>query len=97
MLMLHFCLMILQDALQMMENFDENGDKVTFNIEYVTFDVERKTGGELKSLKGVRKVGSRFNQKRSQMINVQAPGNSRHPYPVHIRLILKVNGEKIHW
>jgi hypothetical protein len=89
--------MILQDALQMMENVNAFGDKVTFDLDYVTFDFQRKQGGEVKSLKGVRKIGSRFHQKANQMINVQAPGNSRHPYPVHIRLILKVNGEKINW
>lgn len=89
--------MILQDALQTMDDFTPEGDKVTFSVKYVTFDRTRKTGGDIKELTGVRKIGSAFHQKNRQMINVQAPGNSRHPYPIHIRLILEFNGEKVHW
>lgn len=89
--------MILRDALQEMNQEDRFGNRRTFDIEYVTADRKRKTGGEIRSISGVRKVGSTFNQKENQMINVQVPGNTRHPYPVHIRLILKYNGNPIYW
>jgi len=90
--------MVLKDALQMMEESDGiTGDRQTFDVEFITCNREKKTGGEIIRLKGVRKVGSRFHQKKLQMINVQAPGSSYHPFPIHIRLILRVNNEKIYW
>lgn len=89
--------MILQDALRLIDSFDEIGGRRTFDVQYVRADRQRRTGGQLVELKGVRKIGSQFNQSGKQMINVQAPGNTGHPYPIHIRLITAINGEKVYW
>ncbi len=88
---------ILQDVLQAMDSYTETGDKVCFDLEYVSFDRTRRKGGDLVSLTGVQKVGSTFNQRDRQMINVKVPGSSHHPFPIHIRLITKFNGEKVYW
>ncbi len=93
--------MILRDALQKMDDCDERGDKITFGITYVTYDSGRKKGGEIITLNNVTKLGSKSNQKNLQMINVSAPGNTAHPNPIHIRLILCVEfgkvGHTINW
>lgn len=85
----------------MLDDVDEHGDKRVFGIQYVTFDKGRKAGGEIRTLKGVQKLGSGFNQKARQMINVRAPGNTSHPYPIHIRLITAIDltgtWEPIYW
>lgn len=89
--------MKFMDMTRMMDEFTPMGDKRTFDIEFVKLDVARKTGGELVTLRGVRKMGSVFNQKSKQMINVLAPGAGGHPQPVHLRLITKFNDERIYY
>jgi hypothetical protein len=92
---------ILRDVLRMMDARDRRGDKITFGIQYVSLDKGRKKGGQICTLDGVQTVGSVWSQKNNQMINLRAPGNTNHPFPVHIRLILAVKFndkfEPVYW
>jgi len=89
--------MKFMDMTRLMDDVSPQGDRRCFDIEFVKLDVARKTGGEIVVLKGVRKMGSVFNQKARQMINVLAPGAGGHPQPVHLRLIIKFNNEQVYY
>lgn len=89
--------MLLSDALQEMEQRDSSGEKKPFSVSYVKFDKARRTGGQLATLSNVRTIGSASDQKKNQTITVRAAGNTRHPYVIHIRLILEFNGKPIVW
>jgi hypothetical protein len=66
-----------------------------FDLEFVTLDTKRKTGGALKSLRKCRIASASHNIFSHGTINV-LHNQSAHEVTIHTRLILKLNGELIH-
>lgn len=64
---------------------------VRFDIEFTTLDVKRRTGGELRSLRGCYISGSNHDEFSNGTVTVVSPDYA-HPVSVHLRLIHKLNG-----
>lgn len=63
-----------------------------FDIEFSSADLTRGTGGALKILRKQITCGANHDQLHHGTITVQSAGKKGHPVPVHINLIMKVNG-----
>lgn len=78
---------------------DEHGQNVPCSITYCTLSLTRRTGGDIKTERGVVPTGSMLDLQRSRMLNVvpkadkgQRRGTERH---IHLCLILAVNDQYI--
>lgn len=80
----------LNDALSLLQDPLKPG-----SIEFVSYDENRKTGGEVIRLPSVVQVGASHNKKQNDTIVVKPVDRTAHPYPVHIHFILKVNNNEI--
>lgn len=81
----------LQDALKEINRSNSGGAHHPFSIEFVTFNAEKKTGGELIALENAIRCGLPENSDKNHEIGITAVGNSHHPYQVHTNLITKFN------
>lgn len=63
-----------------------------FQIDFVTYDRKRGTGGEPKRLDDCFVTGSNHNQFENGTITIQTAQVS-HPITVHVNLIMKINGQ----
>ena len=61
-------------------------------IEFVQLDKARGSGGVVKTLRGCRSTGANHDEWDHGTITVNADGGD-HPYNIHIRLMLKINGQ----
>ncbi len=83
------------DALAIMDQRDGRGVPIPFRISFVTLDRNRRTGGQLKTLDAVIRCGARHSLIRSRQIAVKRVDGNGHPYPIHLRLITRINGEPV--
>lgn len=87
--------MLLGKALELMDQVDGRGAAIPFSISWVTCDRNRKTGGEIKRLDKAVRCGAQHHLQRNRQIAVRRADGKGHPYPVHLRLILRVNNEPV--
>lgn len=87
--------MRLADALKVFDLKDKGDAPVPFDVDYVSCNRSKNTGGEIKKLKGVVKTGLPWSMSSTFMIGVKVPGSGSNPTAIHCRLILKVNGEQL--
>lgn len=78
---------------------DERGANIPCDVTFCTLSLTRRTGGEIKTVRGVVPTGSKADLQRSRMLNLvpkadkgQRRGTEAH---VHLCLIMAVNGEYI--
>lgn len=86
---------LLKDALELMRKKDQNGHPVPFTLDYVTLDVKRKTGGKrivTKAIMPHRRINSQMYKNAIRHIRV---ADIDRPVPVHIYLMLYINGKYI--
>lgn len=83
----------LKEALRYMNTCHAENHR-RFDVEFVTLDLKRASGGKLKSLKRCHVTGASHNMMEHGTISVQ-DGQSARPTPVHIYLIQKVDGRFI--
>lgn len=83
----------LAEALDIM--VDKEDSLRPFDIEFVSYDESRNSGGELISLKNCKQVGASHNRKSNGTVVVKQIDRDSHPYTVHHHLILKVNDQEI--
>lgn len=86
--------MVLGRALEVMDRRDARGTPVPFAITWATFDHRRGTGGEIRHLPAAIRCGAKHNLQRNRQIAIR-PVEGGHPIPIHLRLILRVNGEYV--
>ncbi len=86
-----------REAVGVMYATDGAGQPVPFDVTYVTLSTTRRTGGDVRTLKGVVTTGSAVQLQRSRMVNVvpvedkgQRRGTEQH---IHLCLILAINGQ----
>lgn len=87
--------MTRREAMAVMYASDERGLPVPFDVTFVTLSTTRRTGGDVRTLRGVVTTGSAVQLQRSRMVNVvpvqdkgQRRGTEHH---IHLCLILAVN------
>ena len=83
--------MSLKEALEVMRKCVKNSP-FRFDIEFVTYDANRKKAGKLKQFKSCRLASSSHNEMDHGTITIMAAG-MRHETTLHLKLIMKVNGE----
>lgn len=83
-------MLLLAEALQIINQSRKSEKGCT--IEYVQFDKKRGTSGVVKRLKGCKVTGANHNEWEHGTVTV-FDENGDHPYNIHIRLIMKVNGK----
>lgn len=88
--------MVLGKALEVMDRVDGRGAAVPFSITWVTLDRRRKSGGQVKHLANAVRSGAAHHLGRARQVAVKPADGTGHPIPVHLRLILRVNGELVH-
>jgi hypothetical protein len=104
---------LLRDALRMMDRLNHKGEPIPFSLSFVTANRRKDTGGKIKEIKGA--ILSKHNKALPQHVRtVDGFGGSKKPShyenstrniqapdssitKVHIRLILTFNGQKIIW
>ena len=86
-------------AMRVLFATDEQGASVPCDVTFCTLSLTRRTGGEIKTLRGVVTTGSKADLQRSRMVNLvpkedrgQRRGTETH---VHLCLIMAINGEYI--
>jgi hypothetical protein len=67
----------------------------TFSIDFVTADRRRGTAGRLKQMTNMVTCGAHHDEMEHNTITIQDADGKSHPIPVHTRLIMKVNQEKV--
>lgn len=87
--------MMLREALRTMDQVDGRGVAVPFSMSWVTLDRKRMTGGAIKTMKNLVRCGAKHNLQRNRQVAVKPGDGSGHPIPVHLCLILRVNGEPV--
>lgn len=86
-----------RQALDQIRAKDSAGRSVPVSILYCTLDLKRKTGGELKRLKDVVPSGAMDMKTgiiRFRYVNDVKHAKNHH-YPVHLPLLLEVNGNPV--
>jgi hypothetical protein len=88
-----------KQALATIYAVDANGFPLPSDVTYCTLSLTRRTGGDIRTLKGVVPTGSRVDLQRSRMLNLVPKADKGHrrgsEKHVHLCLILAVNGEYI--
>ncbi len=87
--------MFLGDALKVMDKVDGRGAPVPFSITWVTYDRRRGTGGKVKRLSRAVRCGAKHSLQRHRQVAVKPLNGRAHPYPIHLRLILRINDEPV--
>lgn len=87
--------MVLGDALRIMDQVDGRGAPVPFSITWCTLDRNRRTGGKVKHLAAAVRCGASHSLQRNRQMAVKPADGTGHPTPVHLRLILRVNGQPV--
>lgn len=70
---------------------DSARTKTPFSIEFVSADITRRTGGDLKVMKNMISSGANHDQQKHGTITIKPKSSKGHPIPVHINLIMKLN------
>lgn len=84
--------MVLGEALKLMDRVDGRGTPVPFSITWCTLDRNRRTGGEMRTLRSAIRCGAKHNLQRNRQVAVRPADGTGHPIPIHVRLIKRVNG-----
>lgn len=87
--------MVLADAFRVMELVDARGAAVPFAATWVTLDRNRKTGGKVRREENLVRCGASHSLQRNRQIAVRPADGSGHPFPIHLRLLLRVNNEPV--
>lgn len=87
--------MVTAQALSIMDQVDGRGAPIPFSIDWVTLDKKRGAGGKIKKLKAAVRCGASHSLQRNRQIAVKPADGTGHPTPIHLRLILRVNGEPV--
>lgn len=87
--------MLLEHAFRVMDKVDGRGNAVPFSISFVTLDRNRKTGGKVVRLDKAVRCGAQHHLQRNRQLAVKRADGKGHPYPIHLRLILRVNNETV--
>lgn len=87
--------MDLGQALRAMDQVDGRGAAVPFSITWCTLDRARKTGGKVKNLEKAVRCGAKHSLQRNRQVAVRPADGSGHPIPIHMRLILRINGHPV--
>lgn len=87
--------MDLQTALDVTRKRDAHGNPVPFDIEFVSLDRNRNRPSQHKKLKQVVRGGAAHDLIRAGQIAVKPADGSGHNTPVHVRLIMRINGELV--
>lgn len=86
----------LAEALEVMDRVDGRGAPVPFSISWCTLDRNRRTGGEIRHMQSAVRCGANHSLQRARQVAVKPADGSGHNTPIHLRLILRVNGEPVH-
>lgn len=87
--------MNLHEALAIMDQRDARGVPVPFRLTFVKLDRNRRTGGQLRTLDNVVRCGAKHSLQRNRQIAVKHVDGNGHPYPVHLMLITRINGDAV--
>ena len=85
----------LGEALNIMDRVDAIGAAVPFSIKFCTYDKTRLTGGKVMTLKKAVRAGAAHSLQKHRQVGVKPADGSGHQYAVHLRLILRVNGQPV--
>ena len=66
-------------------------------MQFYTLDRKQQTGGELKTVQDFIGAGSNHNAMQNGTITIKPAKAHGHPVTVHIRNIVKFNGQKVFW
>lgn len=83
----------LSSVLAIMKEKDKNGEPLSFKIKFITCNPDKNIGGEIIELDNCIMTGLPYESK--QRIGIKSLINNHHPYPVHQRLIMEFNGQKV--
>lgn len=70
-------------------------DQGPFSITFCTLDRNRRKGGEIRTLKNMVRAGASHNLQRSRQFAIKPADGTGHNIPVHLRLLLRINGEPV--
>lgn len=85
--------MSLKEALEVMRRCKAT-TREKFSIEYVSADLKRLSGGNLVAKKNCYTVRDSHDGFEHGTVNIMSDSDL-HPVPVHIRLIMKLNGRVV--
>lgn len=86
--------MRLSDALDTIHQ--KKGSKPNvFSIRFLKWNAQKRKGGEEVYLNAATCSGLRHKGWDNGTVGVKPVGTNLHPYPVHVLLILEVNGEAV--
>jgi len=78
-------------------NATRNKVPLPFSMDFWTLNRKQKTGGELKQVNNYIGTGSAHDAMQNGTITIRPAKAGGHPITVHIRNIVKLNGEKVYW
>lgn len=84
----------LREVLELTEKRNNKGDLLPFNISFFSWNSATKKGGEFRELKNVVRCGTSHNQRKNNTIGVRFLNSNHHIIPIHIHLIMSVNGNE---
>lgn len=87
--------MDLTAALSTTSKRDSNGMPVPFDIEFISLDRTRTKPSRHMRMSQVVRTGAAHNLIRAGQIGVKPADGSSHQVPVHVRLIMRINGEVV--
>lgn len=87
--------MLLEQAFRIMDNVDARGAAVPFSASWVTADKNRRTGGKVMRMNNLVRCGAQHHLQRNRQIAVKRADGKGHPYPIHLRLLMRVNNEVV--
>lgn len=87
--------MLLDQAFRIMDKEDGRGRAVPFSMSWVECDRNRKTGGRIRRENNLVRCGAQHHLQRNRQIAVRRADGKGHPWPVHLRLIMRVNNEAV--
>jgi len=86
----------LNEALKDMKTKDYRDGGGTFSIAFITCNRDKRTGGDIISIKNAHSCGLPPKCKGHEMRGVKDMDTGK-PYAVHNRLIIEYNGHEIFW
>lgn len=86
----------MQEVVREMDRNDEQGNPVPFSVMFVSCDRTKKSGGEIIMLRNVTKCGLPYSCKENEMRGLRDPLTKK-VTPVHLRLIVEFNNERVHY
>lgn len=88
--------MVTAEAIEVMDRVDRRGRPIPFSITFCTHDKKRRKGGQIRTIEKAVRCGAAHSLQRHRQIAVQPADGSGHNIPIHLRLILRINGEFVH-